>query len=69
MYPPRTPRGESITGRPLTWLGAWVERDGLRAVADSTNTSTQTVAKALAGLPLLRCSRKRLLAAYIENAA
>jgi hypothetical protein len=69
MYPRNTSRGESLDGQHRVWLGAWVERDGLSLVAQLTNTSPQTVAKALAGLPLLRCSRKRLLATYSEAVA
>jgi hypothetical protein len=69
MYPKGITRGEPIVGRAHAWLGAWVERDGLSAVVALTNTSPQTVAKALAGLPVLRCSRKRLLATYPEVTA
>jgi hypothetical protein len=62
-------RGEPIVGRARQWLEAWVDRDGLTTVVELTNTSPQTVAKACAGLPVLRCSRKRLLATYSETAA
>lgn len=62
-------RGDPLTGRARDWLIAWVDRDGLTAVVEETNTSPQTVAKACAGLPVLRCSRKRLLATYAETVA
>lgn len=69
MYPPGTLRAEAITGRAQQYIATWVARDGLEAVARMTDTSVQTVAKALAGLPLMRCSRRRLLANYTETAA
>jgi hypothetical protein len=68
IKPHRLPRvgAEALADSVRARIAARVEQDGALAVAELTDTSIQTVYKALARLPLYPCSRRRLMSVFGE---
>jgi hypothetical protein len=69
--PRRLPRvgSEALADSVRARIAARVEQESALAVAELTDTSIQTVYKALASQPLYPCSRRRLMAVFGETVA
>lgn len=60
----KTPRAELIAESVRARFAAAAEAESVEAVAERANICVVTAYKILAGQPILRCSRRRVMAAF-----